>query len=127
YTRDGFGRNNACAAANIIGNIAHNHSSLREASQDELRLWAFTVHPLQFTFELSAAFVAGVVVAHFLLRLNTSKLRGIRQGPHTYLVFTELFFQRISYRQHERTEFACGLKGSSSADDSHVPGAEMNS
>src|SRR5699024_6122277 len=24
-------------------------------------------------------------------------------------------------------EFACGLKGSSSADDSHVPGAEMNS
>ena len=42
-------------------------TGLPDISENELRLWAFTVHPLQFTFELSAAFVAGVVVAHLLL------------------------------------------------------------
>src|SRR5699024_3568541 len=102
-TRDGFRRNNSGATTNIIGNVTDDDSTLGKARQKKLRLWALTVHTLQFDFKLGAALAARAGVAHLFLRLHTPRLRRIRQGPHTSLVFTTLFFQTICNRQHERT------------------------
>src|SRR5699024_3822155 len=85
YARNRFCGDNAGAATDIVSDVTHDDRALGKASQDDLGLWTFAVHPRQLPFELGATLVAGVVVAHFSLRLHARGLRGLWQGRHTRL------------------------------------------